>query len=100
MSQLARSLEFNPFERKRLIDKMRHTVERLQSLEREAGKLERRADVSKGDTAAEARRELRTRRIGTARDFRRQRGRAHRTEAHAADHHARRSRKPSRPRRN
>ena len=62
MSQLARSLEFNPFERKRLIDKMRHTVERLQSLEREAGKLERRADISKGDTAAEARRELRTRR--------------------------------------
>jgi RNA polymerase primary sigma factor len=62
ISQLARSLEFNPFERKRLIDKMRHTVERLQSLEREAGKLERRADVSKGDTAAEARRELRTRR--------------------------------------
>jgi RNA polymerase primary sigma factor len=62
MSQLARSLEFNLFERKRLIDKMRHTVERLQSLEREAGKLERRADVSKGDTAAEARRELRTRR--------------------------------------
>ena len=62
MSKLARSIEFNPFERKRLIDKMRHTVERLQSLEREAGKLERRADVSKGDTAAEARRELRTRR--------------------------------------
>jgi RNA polymerase primary sigma factor len=62
MSQLARSIEFNPFERKRLIDKMRHTVERLQSLEREAGKLERRADISKGDTAAEARRELRTRR--------------------------------------
>src|ERR1700676_1364322 len=62
MSQLARSIEFNPFERKRLIDKMGHTVERLQSLEREAGKLERRADVSKGDTAAEARRELRTRR--------------------------------------
>src|SRR5579872_1228939 len=62
MSQLARSLEFNLFERKRLIDKMRHTVERLQSLEREAGKLERRADISKGDTAADARRELRTRR--------------------------------------
>ena len=62
ISELARSLEFNPFERKRLIDKLRHTVERLQSLEREAGKLERRADVAKGDTAAEARRELRTRR--------------------------------------
>jgi RNA polymerase primary sigma factor len=62
ISALARSLDFNPFERKRLIDKLRHTVERLQSLEREAGKLERRADVAKGDTAAEARRELRTRR--------------------------------------
>jgi RNA polymerase primary sigma factor len=62
MSQLSRSLEFHPLERKRLIDKLRHTVERLQSLEREAGKLERRADVSKGDNAAEARRELRTRR--------------------------------------
>jgi RNA polymerase primary sigma factor len=62
MSQLARSLEFHPFEKKRLIDKIRHTVERLQSLEREAGKLERRADVSKGDNALEARKELRSRR--------------------------------------
>ncbi len=62
VSQFARSLEFNPFERKRLIDKIRHTVGRLQALEREAGKLERRADAAKGDTAAEARRELRTRR--------------------------------------
>jgi len=41
---------------------MRGTVERLQSLEREAGRLERRADVAKGDVAAEARKELRTRR--------------------------------------
>jgi RNA polymerase primary sigma factor len=62
MSQLARSLEFHLFEKKRLIDKIRHTVERLQSLEREAGKLERRADASKGDNALEARKELRTRR--------------------------------------
>lgn len=62
ISQLARSIEFNPHERKRLIERMRHTVERLQSLEREAGKLERRADVSKGETASEARRELRSRR--------------------------------------
>ena len=62
MSQLARSLEFHLFEKKRLIEKIRHTVERLQSLEREAGKLERRADASKGDNAAEARKELRTRR--------------------------------------
>ncbi|HEY2119030.1 MAG TPA: RNA polymerase sigma factor RpoD [Candidatus Acidoferrum sp.] len=57
-----RDIDFNPFEKKRLIDKMRGTVERLQSLEREAGRLERRADVSKGDNATEARRELRTRR--------------------------------------
>jgi RNA polymerase primary sigma factor len=62
MSQLARSLEFHQHERKRLIDKIRHTVERLQSLEREAGKLERRADASKGDNATEARKELRSRR--------------------------------------
>jgi RNA polymerase primary sigma factor len=62
ISLLARSLDFNPFERKRLIDKLRHTVERLQTLEREAGKLERRADVAKGDVAAEARRDLRARR--------------------------------------
>ncbi len=62
MSNVLRAFEFNPFERKRLIDTIRHTVERLQSLEREAGKLERRADVSKGENAAEARKELRTRR--------------------------------------
>ncbi len=41
---------------------MRGTVERLQSLEREAGKLERRAEASKGDHALEVRRELRNRR--------------------------------------
>src|SRR5215831_7080333 len=57
-----RGIDFNPFEKKRLVDKMRGTVERLQSLEREAGRLERRADVAKGDVAAEARKELRTRR--------------------------------------
>ena len=57
-----RDIDFNPFEKKRLIDKMRGTVERLQSLEREAGRLERRADVAKGEVAAEARKELRTRR--------------------------------------
>jgi RNA polymerase primary sigma factor len=62
MSNVLRAFEFNPFERKRLIDTIRHTVERLQSLEREAGKLVRRADVSKGENAAEARKELRERR--------------------------------------
>ena len=57
-----RDIDFNPFEKKRLIDKMRGTVERLQSLEREAGRLERRVDMAKGDVAADARKELRTRR--------------------------------------
>jgi RNA polymerase primary sigma factor len=62
MSQHARSIDFHALERKRLIDKIHHTVERLQSLEREIVKLERRADASKGENAAEARRELRARR--------------------------------------
>jgi RNA polymerase primary sigma factor len=62
ISLAVRDIDFNPLEKKRLIDKMRGTVERLQSLEREAGRLERRVDVAKGDVAAEARKELRTRR--------------------------------------
>jgi RNA polymerase primary sigma factor len=62
MSLLVRSIDFTPLEKKRLIDKMRGTVERLHSLEREAGRLERRADAARGDTAAEARKELRSRR--------------------------------------
>jgi RNA polymerase primary sigma factor len=62
MSQLARSIEFNRRERKHLIAKLRQTVERVYSLEREVAKLERRADVSNGDMASEARRELRMRR--------------------------------------
>jgi RNA polymerase primary sigma factor len=62
MSQLVRSIEFHAIEKKRLIGKIHNTVERLQSLEREAGKLERRVDASKGDHALEARRELRSRR--------------------------------------
>ncbi len=60
MSQLARSIEFNLIEKKRLIDNIRHTVERLPSLEREASRLERRA--AKGETASDARKELRSRR--------------------------------------
>ncbi len=55
MSQLVRSIDFKPMEKKRLIDKVRHTVERLHSLER-------RTDAAKGETASEARKELRSRR--------------------------------------
>jgi len=54
-----------PFEKKRLWTRCAAPVERLQSLEREAGRLERRADVSKGENAAEARRELSLAAFGT-----------------------------------
>jgi RNA polymerase primary sigma factor len=59
MSLLARSLEFKERERKRLIELLRHTVERLEFLEREAARLERRVKASHGEVSLEARRELR-----------------------------------------
>ena len=62
MSQLVRSIDFNPMEKKRLIDKICQTVERLHSLECEVRRLECRADAAKGETASEARKELRSRR--------------------------------------
>jgi RNA polymerase primary sigma factor len=62
MSQLVRSIDFNPMEKKQLIDKIRHTVERLHSLECEVGRFERRAAACRGDSAAEARKGLRSRR--------------------------------------
>ena len=62
MSQLVRDIDFNPLEKKRLIDKIHQTVERVHFLEREIGKLERRVDASKGDVQAEARKDLRARR--------------------------------------
>jgi RNA polymerase primary sigma factor len=62
MSQLVRSINFNPAEKKRLIDKLRNTVEQVQSLERECGRLERRVNSTRENTAAEARSELRTHR--------------------------------------
>jgi len=61
MSLLARSIEFTARERNRLIAKLRQTVERLHSLEREINKLERRAEISAG-----ARRDLSTRRADLA----------------------------------
>jgi len=62
MSRLVRDIDFNPLEKKRLIDKIHQTVERVHFLEREIAKLERRVDASKGDVQAEARKDLRTRR--------------------------------------
>ena len=62
MSQLMRSINFNWLEKKRQIDNVRHTVERVHAVERVADRLDRRADAAKGETAAEARKELRSRR--------------------------------------
>ena len=59
MSHLVRSVHFKERERKRLIDLVRHAVERLQGLEREAVRLDRRANASRGEVAAEARKKLR-----------------------------------------
>ena len=62
MSRRVRELDFKVSEKKRLIDKIRKTVERVQFLEREIGKLERRVDASKADVQAEARKDLKGRR--------------------------------------
>jgi RNA polymerase primary sigma factor len=62
MSNRFRELDFNPLEKKRLIDKIRQTVERVHFLEREIVKLERRVEASKADVQAEARKDLRARR--------------------------------------
>ncbi len=59
MSRLVRSVDFKEREKKRLIDMLRHTVERLQALEREAARLERRVKAAHADATIEARRELR-----------------------------------------
>jgi RNA polymerase primary sigma factor len=62
MSRRVREITLKLSEKKRLIDKIRNTVEHVQFLEREIGRLERRVDASKADIQAEARKELRARR--------------------------------------
>jgi RNA polymerase primary sigma factor len=58
MSRRARELDFKPSEKKRLIDKVHQTVERVHFLEREIAKLEHRVGASKADVQAEAREDL------------------------------------------
>jgi RNA polymerase primary sigma factor len=62
MSKRIRELDFKPSEKKRLIDKIHQTVERVHFLEHEIEKLERRVDASKADVQAEARTDLKARR--------------------------------------
>ena len=61
MSRLVRLIDFHPAEKKRQIDKLRHTVERVHSLERELARLERRVGAARTNGAA-PRKERRSRR--------------------------------------
>ncbi len=63
MSRLVRTIEFNEREKKRLIEIMRHTVERLHALDKEIIALERRTVTARGETAAAARKDLRARKL-------------------------------------
>ena len=78
MSGLMRELDFNPLEKKRLIDKIHQTVERVHFLERETVKLERRVEASKAEVQAEARKALRA---GARRNRARERSEPRGTEA-------------------
>jgi RNA polymerase primary sigma factor len=62
ISLLVRSIEFSDAEKRRLIDTLRITAERLHTLEREIARLERRANSSRSESANGARDELRARR--------------------------------------
>jgi RNA polymerase primary sigma factor len=62
ISLLIRSIEFNDAEKRRLIDTLRLTVERLHTLDREIGRLERRVSSTRADSANGTRDELRSRR--------------------------------------
>jgi len=62
ISLLIRSIEFNDAEKKRLIDTLRLSAERLHTLDREIARLERRVSSARADSANGARDELRSRR--------------------------------------
>ena len=59
-SLLVRSIHFHEHEKKRLIDVMRQTVEQVHSLEREIGRLVRRASAARGDSTSATRSDLRS----------------------------------------
>ena len=61
ISQLVRSMGLHTLEKKRLIDTLRHTVERMDSLGRESTRLERHTGATGGKVAA-LRKDLRSRR--------------------------------------
>ncbi len=61
ISRLVRSIGFHPLEKKRMIDKLRHTMEQMDTLGRESARLEHRASAN-GGKATEIRKDLRSRR--------------------------------------
>ena len=92
MSLLVRSIEFHAAARKRMIDRIRHTVERLHTLEREAERFERRAETARGDVATEVRQELRSRRTELKENRGIERGQPDGSETRSRRNPARRSR--------
>ena len=62
ISLAIRVISFHWMEKKRLVDTVRSTVERLHDIEREVRRLERRGGAALGDGAAQTRKELRERR--------------------------------------
>jgi RNA polymerase primary sigma factor len=60
MSHLVCSIKFHPLEKKRLVDMLRHTVERIDALGRDATRMERHTGA--GGKAAASRKDLRSRR--------------------------------------
>ncbi len=62
VSHLVREIDFSDAEKRRLIDVLRLTVERLHTLEREIIRLERRVNSGRSDAATAAREDLRSRR--------------------------------------
>ncbi|MBI4466484.1 MAG: RNA polymerase sigma factor RpoD [Acidobacteria bacterium] len=61
--RLLRSIDYNPAERKRLIERLRETVTELNLLDRDLGKLSRRVDLASEENVPEIRRELREARV-------------------------------------
>jgi RNA polymerase primary sigma factor len=59
VSKMIRSIEFTHTERKRLIERIRHAVEEVRPLEREAARLERKIEAAHGNGAKDLRKDLR-----------------------------------------
>ncbi len=66
VSVTIRSIEFTHTERKRLIEHIRHAVEEIRPIEREASRLERRLDGARGNGSKDLRKDLRQLRLRLA----------------------------------